>query len=112
MSIGAHTISKDCINRYHNLCDNQCYIDNGLGCKTITYKNVAEARAIVHHLGRIPNGRDVKLCKVCSCNYSNTDKKHKFYPEFACRWYRDSIPTLAKHILEKNPSIGRKQIKI
>lgn len=95
--------TKDGIAKDSSVYGDNVYIMNGQGCATVWYKNVHCARAIVNNLGRIPSGRDAKLCKVCQNHYSAFQKGYSKYPPMACVGYKKAIAQLAEVIFESNP---------
>lgn len=108
MGIGKTKITEDGIVRYYNIVDDkQVFVANGMGCDTVFYKSVPEARALINHLGRIPNGRDANLCKVCQNHYSPTEAGYKLFPPMACKDYKNGLSTLGELILEKSPKSGK-----
>lgn len=99
---------NDDICRDTNVIGDNVYIENpGQGCDTVWYKSVSACRALLKHLGKVPDGRDIQLCLVCSCNFSITEKGYTMYPEHVCKGYKESITKLANDILKRNPSHGR-----
>lgn len=104
----AHIAYGDDIHRDTNVSGDNVYVDNGCGCNTVWYKSVPACRALLRHLGRVPDGHDLGLCELCSCSYSVVQKGNKAYPEFVCKSYKEGLSKLANEILKRNPSSGKK----
>jgi len=98
----------DDISRDTDVHGDDVYVNTGgQGCETVWYSSVPACRALLRHKGKVPSGRDLGLCCVCSCHYSVTEKGYKGYPEFVCKDYKEGLSRLANEILRRNPSSGR-----
>jgi len=66
------------------------YMGNGQGCGTVWYDTTHQARAACKRNGGVvPHGNQSGLCDQCRCRYRHGTRKHREFPEFACRGWKE-----------------------